>query len=183
MTCPGISLHVSIQSPHPPPMTLFMLWCITSLTVCVFVRRHRDILQTLRPALLLRLAPGQRPRGTGSAAPAVAALPVAPLVVLLLRMLLLAHFGDVVVGVGVSGGAVEGVVAAVIPGLSEHVVGYLQALVPGPGRLQEGQRLPAALRHLLLSVLMLSPLPPSVSPVHYGGVRSGHDFFCKSREV
>lgn len=71
-------------------------------------------------------------------------------VVVLLLLVLLAYFSYVVVGVGVSGSAVEGIVAAVIPGLAEHVVGYLQALVPGAGRFQERQRLPPALRHLSL---------------------------------
>lgn len=72
------------------------------------------------------------------------------MVVMVMLMILLADLRYVVVGVGVSGGAVEGIVAAVIPGLAEHVVGYLQALVPGAGRFQERQRLPPALRHLSL---------------------------------
>lgn len=69
---------------------------------------------------------------------------------LLLLLILLTYLGYVVIRVGVSGGAVEGIVAAVVPGLAEHVVGYLQALVPGAGRFQERQRLSPALRHLSL---------------------------------
>lgn len=131
------------------------------LTVCLLVRRHCDILQSLRPAVSLCLATRQGARGTGSAAPAaspgspaVPALLITPFLVVVLRLLLLllllAHLGYVVVGVWVSGGAVEGIVAAVIPGLAEHVVRNLQTLVPGAGRFQERQCLPPALRHLSL---------------------------------
>lgn len=69
-------------------------------------------------------------------------------VVVVVEVFLIARLGYVVVRVRVSGGAVERVVAAVVSRLAEDVVGYLQALVAGAGRLQEGQRLPAALRHL-----------------------------------
>lgn len=129
-----------------------------SLTVCLFVRRDRDILQRLRPAFLLRLTPGEGARGPAAPAgrpatrpPAVATILVPAfwmVVVLMVLLLLLARLGYVVVGVGVPRGAVEGIVATVIPGLAEHVVGYLQALIPGAGRFQERQRLPPALGHL-----------------------------------
>lgn len=83
---------------------------------------------------------------------------------LLLLLILLTYLGYVVIRVGVSGGAVEGIVAAVVPGLAEHVVGYLQALVPGAGRFQERQRLSPALRHLsLCSDAPLSSPPLSLS--------------------
>lgn len=168
--------------PTNAPMTLFTI----TPTVCLFVRRYGDILQALRPALLLSLTAGQGARGTDAATagaatcpPAVPALLIAPfwevvvvmvLLLLLLRrllllLLLLAYLGYVVVGVGVSGGAVEGIVAAVIPGLAEHVVGDLQTLVAGAGRFQEGQRLPPALRHLSLQGCCSDhpPLPPPTS--------------------
>ncbi|TNN63363.1 hypothetical protein EYF80_026465 [Liparis tanakae] len=92
------------------------------------------------------------------------------LLLLGLRLLLLAHLRYVVVGVGVSGGAVKGIVTAVVPGLAEHVVGYLQALVPGAGRFQERQRLPPALRHLSLSPMLFSSFLflPRSPPFHYG---------------
>lgn len=128
--------------------------CSCGLTMCLVVGRHGDILQGLRPALLLRLRVGQTARRTRAAAPPGSPtersiLPASlRMMVLVLRLLLLSHLGDAVVGVGVPGGAVEGVVAAVIPGLAEDVVGYLQALIPGAGRFQERQRLPPALRHL-----------------------------------
>lgn len=119
----------------------------------LLVRRYGDIVQDLRPALLLCAAGRDGARGAASSTAWTPALPqflVAPLLVLMLRLLLLllACFCDAVIGVRVPGGAVEGVVAAVVPGLPEHVVGYLQALVPGAGRLQQRQRLPPALRHL-----------------------------------
>lgn len=119
----------------------------------VFVRRYGDILQDVRPALLLCATGRDGARGAASSTAWTPALPqflVAPLLVVMLRplLLLLARLCDVVVGVRVPGGAVEGVVAAVVPGLAEHVVGYLQALVPGAGRLQQRRRLPPALRHL-----------------------------------
>lgn len=182
--------HTVPTNANPPstsaaPMTLFT----RTPTVCLFVRRYGDILEALRPALLLSLTAGQGARGTDAAAagaatcpPAVPALLIAPfwevvvvvmvlLLLLLLRrlllfLLLLAYLGYVVVGVGVSGRAVEGIVAAVIPGLAEHVVGDLQTLVAGAGRFQEGQRLPPALRHLSLQGCCsdhppLSPPPPA----------------------
>lgn len=181
--------HTVPTNANPPstpaaPMTLFTI----TPTVCLFVRRYGDILQALRPALLFSLTAGQGARGTDAAAagaatcpPAVPALLIAPfwevvvvvmvLLLLLLRrllllLLLLAYLGYVVVGVGVPGGAVEGIVAAVIPGLAEHVVGDLQTLVAGAGRFQEGQRLPPALRHLSLQGCYSDhpPLPPPPPP-------------------
>ena len=134
------------------------------LTMCVFVRRHRDILEGLRPPVLFRLAPGHRAGGTGppAASPPAAMHAVAAVIVAVRRpvvVVLLSRLGDVVgVRVGVSRGAVEGVVAAVIPRLPEHVVGDLQALVPRAGRFQERQRLPPALRHLSLSYDARLPL-------------------------
>ena len=121
------------------------------LTVSVFVGRKGDVLQDFRPVLLLGAAgrDGAR-RAPPSAPPALPRFLVAPLLVGTLRLLLLLLAGlcEVVVGLRVPGGAVEGVVAAVVPGLAEHVVRYLQALVAGAGRLQQRQRLAAALRHL-----------------------------------
>lgn len=180
------TVPTNAKPPSTPaaPMTLFTI----TPTVCLFVRRYGDILQALRPALLLSLTAGQGARGTDAAAagaatcpPAVPALLIAPfwevvvvmvlLLLLLLRrllllLLLLAYLGYVVVGVGVSGGAVEGIVAAVIPGLAEHIVGDLQTLVAGAGRFQEGQRLPPALRHLSLQGCCSDhpPLPPPHLP-------------------
>lgn len=190
--CSCLSPSTPSVTSHPPNHSPLRKWPYSScrasrLTICLFVRRHRDILQSLRPALLLRLTTGQRARGTGSAAPAAAAscspalpaLLIAPfLVMVVLRLLLLAYLGYVVVGVGVSGGAVEGIVAAVVPGLAEHVVGYLQALVPGAGRFQERQRLPPALRHL--SLWWCCSAPPLVSfflplPLRLQQRASSHD--------
>lgn len=140
-----------------------------TLTVSVFIRRDRDILQDLRPALLLCPIGTDGARGADSSTatwtPALPYFLVAPFLVVMLRLLvllllLLSYLCDVVFGVRVPGGAVEGVIAAVVPGLAEHVVGYLQTLVPGAGRLQQGQRLPPALRHLCNDAVC-SPLPPS----------------------